>query len=347
LFVKLDRRQALVLGTTLGISAIIAPRTSGSAQESTAEASPATTSNGVQPGGTWVFTDDRDRTVELPAMPQRIFADLQAGLSLFEYGIVPVGQIGYSGVYEMPAELADVPFLDLGTSGNEFDLEAIAHIDPDLSVGITWDVNSKADFGGFPEGDMPAFVEIAPTVCILGVIEPADVSAERFRELAGALGADLETAAIAEARAAFDTAADAVRQAIAAKPGLKVLAISPTEDAIWVGNPATASDLVLFANLGVEFIVPESPDAANSGLFQELSWEQVGNYQADLYMVDDRSYALTQEQLLAQPTFSLLPAAAAGQLTTWSVEYITSYRGLATLLTTLAEAIDAAEIVTG
>jgi iron complex transport system substrate-binding protein len=125
-----------------------------------------------------------------------------------------------------------------------------------------------------------------------------------------------------------------------------VLAISPTEESLWIGNPTVASDLVLFSNLGVEFIVPDAPDESNSGLFQELSWEQAAAWQADLYLLDDRPYSLQQEALLAQPTFGLLPAAAAGQISPWTVEYVTTYAGLTELLTRLADAINNAEIVT-
>jgi iron complex transport system substrate-binding protein len=341
--VKIDRRRAIARASALGAATLVYRRSDILAQSSTPGASPAASpvsgGDGLQPDGSWVFNDDRDRTVVVDHLPERIFADLQAGLSLLEFGIKPVGQIGYSGVYEIPAELADVPFLDLAASGGEFDVEAIAGMAPDLSVGITWDVNSKADFGGFPEEEIPGFTEIAPTACILGVIVPANVSVERFGDLAQALGADIETPEIVSAQA--------VRDAVAAKPGLKVIAISPTAEAIWIGNPTVASDLVLFAELGVEFVVPDAPDEANSGLFQELSWEQVGNYQADLYLLDSRSYAMPREELLAQPTFALLPAAQAGQLSTWAVEYVSTYAGLTPLLTTLAEAINASEIVTG
>ncbi|MGI8484210.1 MAG: hypothetical protein ACR2OU_08095 [Thermomicrobiales bacterium] len=57
-------------------------------------------------------------------------------------------------------------------------------------------------------------------------------------------------------------------------------------------------------------------------------------------------YGLTDDQLLAQPTFSLLSAAKAGQIGPWSVEYITSYRGFTPILNALAESIARAEIVT-
>jgi iron complex transport system substrate-binding protein len=296
--------------------------------------------------GAWSFVDDRGREIRLDHVPQRLFCEVQAALSLLDYGIMPVGMVGYGGVYAIPEVLADLPLLDLAESGGEFDVEAVAAMRPDLSIGITWDVNSKADFGGFQEEGIPGFTDLAPTACILGVIQPADVSIERFAELARSLGADTETTSIAESRAAFDAASQAVRDAVAAKPGLKVLVISPTEDACWIGNPEVASDLVFFRNLGVDFIVPESPDGGNSGLFQELSWEQLGSYPADLFLIDDRPYSLQPEDLESHPVFSLLPAAQAKQFGSWTVEYVTTYHGVTTLLQNLAAAIEASEIVT-
>jgi iron complex transport system substrate-binding protein len=50
---------------------------------------------------------------------------------------------------------------------------------------------------------------------------------------------------------------------------------------------------------------------------------------------------------MAMPTFSLLPAAKAGQFAPWPVEYVTSYAGVTPILAALADAIENAEIVTG
>ena len=346
--VKIDRRNAIMRASALGAGAFIFARNGGSASaQATPDATPTVGSNGLQSDGTWVFTDDRDRVVSVDHLPERIYAETQAALSLFEFGLLPVGTVGYADTYEVPEALAAIPFQDLGAQGSEFDVEAIAALTPDLFVGITWDFNSKADFGGFAEDSIPGFTELAPSVCILGVVAPADASVRRFAELAAALGAEIDTPEIAAAEAAYEAAAQAVRDAAAAKPGLKVLAISPTAESLWIGNPTIASDLVLFSNLGVEFIIPDAPDEANTGLFQELSWEQAAEWQADLYLVDNRPFTLKTEDLLAQPTFGLLPAAAAGQLSNWTVEYITTYAGLTTLLESLATAISSAEIVTG
>jgi iron complex transport system substrate-binding protein len=303
------------------------------------EASPV--ASGPQADGTWVFTDDRGVTVELPETPSRIFADLGAGLALWELGIKPVGLVGYSGVFEIPEELADVPFLDL--DAGELDLEQVIAIAPDLSVGQAWSTNNPTDFAGFDEATWPGFTDLAPTLGILAVVEPVDFGISRFAELAVALGADSNDQAIADDRTAFEAASDDVRAAAAEKPDLKVMAISATPELIYVGNPNTASDLVYFASLGVNLVVPESPMAQMDGLWEELSWEEIGQYPVDLYLNDDRPYSLTDEQLLEHEVFAAMPGA--NQVAGWTIEYVPSYGALTPILTSLAEAMRNAEVV--
>lgn len=329
------------------MGALVVARTGAVAQESSPAASPAAVTDGMQPDGTWTFTDDRDRIVQLPAVPERIFADLQAGLSLWDFGFKSIGFLGYAGSYQLGDEHAGVPFLNLDETGGEIDVEAVIGLAPDLSVGMTWDTANKNDFGGVDEGMIESFVAVAPTVCIAAVAISAGTSIERFGELAETLGADVAATAIADAKSAYEAAAEAVRQATAAKPGLRVMALSPGVDTVYVGNPKVMSDLLLFTELGVEFVQGEGLYPNDTDFFPELSWEQVGAFQADLYLRDSRAYSLTEEELLAQPTFSLLPAASAGQITDWAAEYVTSYQGMTPILEALAEAIDASEIVTG
>ncbi|MGC4189866.1 MAG: ABC transporter substrate-binding protein [Thermomicrobiales bacterium] len=309
------------------------------AAQGTPEASPAASPSGAG----WTFTDDRGRTVELPGMPTRIFADAGAGLALWDLGIKPVGLAGYPDVFEIPEGLADVPFLSVEDG---LDLEAVKALGTDLIVSQSWDTENNNDFGGIDEGLIPGILEVAPTVGIRALDVSLATSLARFEELAGLLGADLATDSVSKAKAAFEAAADEVRAALAEKPGLTVVAISATADEVYIGNPASASDLIYFAELGVGFMELVGSAEVVSGLFQELSWEQINTYNADLYLNDDRVYALNDEQLLAQPTFALLPAAKAGQVGSWSVEYITSFQGFTPILVALAETIRGAEIVT-
>lgn len=302
----------------------------------------AATAQEASPTAGWTFLDDRGVTVSLPEMPTRILADAGAALALWSFGIKPVAIVGYVGNYEIPEALADVPFLDL--SGGELDMEQVIGIAPDLSVSQAWSTDNPHDFGGADDTEWPGFTDVAPTLGILAVKSPVNEAIERFGELAAALGADLDAEAVAAERAAFEEANEAVRTAAAAKPDLKVMAISTNPEVVWIGNPTVASDLIYFASLGVNLVVPEAPQEAMDGLFQELSWEEVGQYPVDLYLNDVRPYGLTDEELLAQPIFAAMPGV--DQRTGWWVEYVPSYAALTPILTSLAEGITAAEIVT-
>ncbi|MGC4106775.1 MAG: ABC transporter substrate-binding protein [Thermomicrobiales bacterium] len=337
---SLSRRQFAAASATTSVALATLALGSRVAAQATPDASAAAS----PAAGEWTFTDDRGRTVTLPAMPTKIFADAGAGLALWDLGIKVVGLAGYPNVFEIPEGLADVPFLSVEDG---LDLEAVKALGTDLIVSQSWDTENNNDFGGIDEGLIPGILEVAPTVGIRALDVSVATSLARFEELAGLLGADLTAASVIDAKAAFDAASDDVRAAVAEKPGLKVLALSATPDEVYIGNPASASDLIYFAELGVEFVELQGTADVVSGLFQTLSWEQINQYTVDLYLNDDRAYSLTDEQLLEQPTFALLPAAKAGQIGHWSVEYVTSFQGFTPILAALAETIRNAEIVTG
>jgi iron complex transport system substrate-binding protein len=85
------------------------------------------------------------------------------------------------------------------------------------------------------------------------------------------------------------------------------------------------------------------PDAGEEW-WEELSWEQVAKYPADLILVDARSGSLTGEELAAQvPSFAALSAAKAGQFGAWQTEYVPSYAGVSAVLEDLAETIRGAK----
>ncbi len=295
--------------------------------------------------GAFSFTDDRGRVIELPETPKRIFAEYFAALSLKPFGIKPAGIVGYFEGFDVPQEWADVERFELATG--ELDIEKLIALDPDISIGFTWDTATKNDFGAIDESTLPGFTDIAPSLCILAVEEPIDQSIDRFVELAAALGADTNAPEHATSHDNFLKAGEALRAAVAAKPGFTVMAIGPTADSPYIGNPASASDLVYMRELGVNFVVPESPDSYASNLWQQLSWEQLSEYPVDLYLVDSRPSSLSLDDLMKVDVFAFQPAAQAGQIAPWPVEYITTYDGVTPTLIALADAINAAEIVTG
>ena len=78
-----------------------------------------------------------------------------------------------------------------------------------------------------------------------------------------------------------------------------------------------------------------------------LSFEEAGKYPTDIHFVSDRSEMPTLEELRAEPTFALLPAAKAGQVYSWSQNVTTSYKGLARTVNHASESISTSDPTVG
>jgi iron complex transport system substrate-binding protein len=182
---------------------------------------------------------------------------------------------------------------------------------------------------------------IAPVVgvsqgpSIVGMIED-------YEELATGLGADLADPTVATSRARFDAAVAGIEEAIAAKPGLTVLAVSPTPESLYVAVPEYAAELSDFAEWGLDVVVPEDPDDGFE-YWETLSWENADKYQADLLIIDQRGYPANLEQAQEQPTWTTLEAAAAGAVAVWPAFWVRTYDAYASALEDLTASIDSAD----
>ena len=116
-----------------------------------------------------------------------------------------------------------------------------------------------------------------------------------------------------------------------------MLAGSGSPDLFYASNPKVSTDLMYFAELGVEIVVPNKLESGD--YFEALSWENADKYPADLILLDSRGTALQPADLAAKPTWAQLPAVKAGQVTAWDAVPRFSYAGAAPLLENLAKAI--------
>src|SRR5690606_12528627 len=112
---------------------------------------------------------------------------------------------------------------------------------------------------------------------------------EDYEELAELLGADLDDPDVAAGRAEFEAALERFQAAVAAKPDLSVLAVSPTPESLYVGVPEHSAELSDLARWGLGLVVPASPDEGFP-YWETLSWENAAKYQADLLIVDVRGW---------------------------------------------------------
>ncbi|GIG66540.1 ABC transporter substrate-binding protein [Phytomonospora endophytica] len=329
---SLSRRGLLTAGGALGLGALLAA--CGSKDD------------GGSPAGSWTFTDDRGQIATLDAAPKRIVAFIGVAAALHDLGLGDrvVGVFGPTtaadGTKDAQAGDLDVSKVTvLGNAWGEFNVEEYAKLNPDLLVSNMFD-----DTLWFvPAESSEKILGLVPSVGIKTFDMPLSKPIDRFAELAGAIGADLASPATAEAKTRFETAAQAVREATAANPGIKVMACAAWTDLFYVSTPARNSDLIFFKELGVDLLVPDSVNA--DGYFEELSYENLDKYDADLLLLDERTQGLQPAQLAEKPAWAKLPAVEAGQITPWAPEPRFSYAGCAPLLERLAESIASARKV--
>lgn len=299
------------------------------------------------PAQPWRFIDDLGNTVELGAPPQRVVAQVSAAGALWDLGIRPIGVFGAQrkadGTPEDAIGRVDLDTVEsVGEVFGEFNVEALAALQPDLVVTLTYatDAAEEGAYWYVPDESLAPIQKIAPILAISITGAPVIRSVERFAELGAALGADLDAPELVGARQRYDTAVATLTAATAARPGLVTMFVSGYPDALYVAHPRAAIDVWLFDELGLDIVTPDVPVA---DFWETLSWEQVGRHSVDLIFNDDRGQALTVEQLNAQPTFAALPAVRAGQVAPWYFEAVYSHRRYAEVLDELTAAVTAAD----
>ncbi|MFI2665338.1 ABC transporter substrate-binding protein [Micromonospora carbonacea] len=333
---RLTRRGLLSAGGALAVSALL-----GGCGGSDDSASPAGT------GGPWSFIDDRPEKVTRDATPTRVVAFTGVAAALVDFGLDSqlVGVFGETtradGSKEPQAGDLDVGKVTvLGNVWGEFSIEKYAALRPELLVTHMYDPGA---FWYVPDESKDKILALAPAVAIQTARVPMSQPIERYAALAAALGADLKAKKVTDAKARFEAAAESVRQAVKANPGIKVLAASGSPDVFYASNPKVSTDLMYFAELGVDIVVPTKLEQGD--YFEALSWENADKFPADLILLDNRTTALQPADLAKKPTWAALPAVKANQVTPWDAVPRFSYAGAAPLLENLAKAISAAKKV--
>ena len=335
-----NRRTLLSGAATLAVGTRI---TGASAQDSTPAAVPA---NGVQPDGSWVYTDARGVTVTLPKAPERVVADLAAAAPLWDYGVHPNALHG--GALDTEAAWGnidrDTPVI--ANSAGELNLEALVELEPDLYVTISWRPEEPDGvLWGFGDEGVQAQVKDIVPVIALSATGMLDESMAAFEELAGLLGADLESDDLVAARGAYADAVETFRSVAAEQSELTALFAYIGDGAAWYAATTERwADLAFYQSLGLNLVIP---DNAVGGYWEELSFEQALKYPSDLLFNSTRGGMWGAAELQAHATFSAHPAVAAGQIGGWNQDFIQSYQGMAANLLNLAETLRPAENVTG
>ena len=292
----------------------------------------------------WVYVDGSGQETRLDERPERIVAHASAAAALLSFGIRPVGIYADATIAEDLA-LHDEDLAGIEIVGEEWgviNVEAVAALQPDLIVAEWWPVEEA--YSGLEEGTGAASQRLKDLAPIVGVAQGPSIHQmiEDYEELAERLGADLDDPEVAAARADFEEALARFQGAVEAKPGLSVLAVSPTAESLYVGVPEHSAELSDLAAWGLDLVVPDRPDEGFE-YWETLSWENAGKYQADLLIVDERGYPGNVEEAKGQPTWSLIEAAAADAVAVWPAYWVRTYADYAMALDRLTAAVDAAD----
>jgi iron complex transport system substrate-binding protein len=294
--------------------------------------------------GGWSYTDGSGETTTLDEVPTRIVAHGSSAAALLSLGIRPVGIYADTNV-EDDLALKDLDLEGIEIVGEEWgviNLEAVAALEPDLVVAEWWPVEQA--YSGMEEGTnatRETMEEIAPVV---GVSQGPSIvqMIEDYAGLDESLGADLDDPEVADSRTRFDDAVADFEAAVESKPDLSVLAMSPTPESLYVAVPEYSAELSDFVGWGLDVVVPEHPDPGFE-YWETLSWENADTYQADLLIIDQRSYPSNLEDAEGQPTWRSLAAADADAVAVWPAYWLRTYDDYAGALEDLADAVEEAD----
>ncbi|PXY21233.1 ABC transporter substrate-binding protein [Prauserella muralis] len=278
--------------------------------------------------GAWSFTDDTGRTAELDRRPTRIAGLNDAIASLWNYGVVPVASFGYTALEDdVNFEGRDVSKVtQVGRTYGEIDVEALAAQQPDLILTHAYPVDSSGKLDaakplyGFKDLKQQETVAAIAPIVALAMRGSATGVVARTAEFASAVG--VSRATLDGHRKDYDAARQRLRKATGS--GLTAMAVAayPAEGvhiAKAVDDPALRS----YTELGLKY-----PDPGGDAYYwQQVSWENIGEHRTDVVLYSLR--AMTGKELLEQPTFARLPAAAAGQVFPWefsAMDYVAQAR---------------------
>ncbi|MGW2419144.1 ABC transporter substrate-binding protein [Streptomyces sp. NPDC001709] len=339
----LTRRGLLAVGGAVGLGAALAACGEGKGKDGGSGKDAAGGKSGP-----WSFKDDRGTTVKLGKVPANIVAFTGVGAALHDYGIQVKGVFGPTttkdGKPDVQAGDMDVSKVTvLGNTWGQFNIEKYASLAPDVLVTTMFD--GAGTLWYVPEESKKKIAQLAPSLGISVYDRQLTQPLQRMWDLAESLGADMKAAEVTGAKKRFEAAAARLRAAAKAKPDLKVMAGSASDQLFYVSGTNLSIDLEYFKALGVNFVEPpESAKKQGGGWFESLSWENVDKYKADIIMMDDRSSAV-QPADITKPTWKKLPSVKAGQVIARSPEPILSYDKCVPLLDNLAEALEKAKKV--
>ncbi|MEV0778959.1 ABC transporter substrate-binding protein [Streptomyces sp. NPDC050428] len=286
----------------------------------------------MSPRSGWEFTDDRGQLTVAPHRPERVVAYIQAGATLWDHGLHPLGIFGshHDGESPDPAKAGGLP---LGSTrcfgaGSSVDPDAVLTAGPDLVVAVSY--GGGQIYGIDPE-TAKHLEERVPVVFVdVGRDRPLDGIRDRFTALARSLGAPHEPDA-----QDLRWAEDRLRTLTARPAAARVLALSAAgPGTVHLARPGTWPDLRALSTLGVDLLDPGQGAGAN---WRTTDWAEALAFDPDVVLGDIRANAATPDVLRNDGHWRALRERT--RTVAWNPEAPRSHRGHARFLDAVAAAL--------
>ncbi|MFD3486733.1 ABC transporter substrate-binding protein [Streptomyces sp. NPDC058665] len=280
----------------------------------------------------WEFTDDRGHLTVAPHRPERVVAYIQAGATLWDHGLRPLGIFGSHHDGDTPdhAKAGALPLdrtLDFG-GGSSVDPDAVLAAEPDLLVAVSY--GGGQIYGIDPEAAKHLEEQVGVIVIEVGKDRPLEGIRDRFTALARSLGAphepDTQDLEWAEAR---------LRTLTARPAAARVLALSAAgPGSVHLARPGTWPDLRALTALGVDLLDPGEGAGVN---WRTTDWEQALALDPDVVLGDIRANAATPGALRGDSHWRALQERA--RTVAWNPEAPCSHQEHARFVDAVAAAL--------
>lgn len=285
----------------------------------------------------WRYTDARGTEIVLDEVPDRIVATADTAPVLMEYGITPVGIIGFSRIDESTLQAFDFDGIaHVSETDTDINAEKLLSVDPDLVIDI-WSSYNGGNFGSIWGDDIGRVEEVAP-IAGVQITDGAQAALDDFRSLILGIGGTESTTVYSARRDDLRRLEEQVRELVPQRADIDVAYVIPLQSGLDYAVPGWTPLGSLLEGLGVGFAQLDSAD----GFWASATWEEPGAFPADLLLVPP---TFSDAPELTSPTFVRLPAVAAGQVAAVELRSGYSLTGITDQMRRFVDAYSAARSV--
>ncbi|MFD7380127.1 substrate-binding domain-containing protein [Streptomyces anulatus] len=281
----------------------------------------------------WRFSDDRGQQSTASRTPERVLAYVQAGATLWDLGVRPVGIFGsdHDGPDPDTAKTGTLPLGEVAYvgAGAALDVERLLGTGPDLVVAVSY--GGGHVYGLTPETAKPLEERVPVVVLDVSQARTFGEIGDRFAELARSLGVTARPGADRD----LDAARERLRSVVAATSGdaPRVLALSPAgRDQAHVARPGMWPELRVLTELGVQVVEPAEGPGAN---WSTQNRSDTFALRPEVILTDIRAHAAPLEELRGS-------GGAPTPVVPWNPEPLYGPRDHARFLGLVADALEAA-----